>query len=192
MPRSELVIVYPTAGEVVTPTFIARGTTPDSGVPIKVYLEDAAGAETEGTITALLPNRDGGTWLATFSNVVPGKYQLVALIETREDIQVHAAGVGFRPPGLLSIAITTPSAGGAVSNPITVYGTVSGPGCTITSTITSGGNQYNGQVTPPDGNGNWSVSFGTIPTGSATLTVTVTQAGPPPLTTTTSENVTVE
>jgi hypothetical protein len=200
MPRSELVIIYPTAGEVVTPGFIARGETPDSGVCIKVYVEDNAGNPIHGTVLGPQQNRGGGTWLAKFPPLAPGPYKLVALIETREDIQVAPAGAavaaraagGWGPPGVLAIAILIPPAGGAVSNPITIYGTVSAAGCQVTCTITDcNGNPHQGNITGPDANGNWSASFAgqNIPSGSAKVCATVTQGGNQ---TTTCENITVE
>ncbi len=143
----------------------------------------------EGTVIGPLPNQEGGNWFATFNGVAPGNYRLIALVETSEDIQVHGvAGVG-RPPGILAISILDPPAGGTVSNPIKVTGTVAGVGCTVTCTINSGGNQYNGVVTGPDGTGNWSATFPTIPSGIATITATVTQGAS---TATAGEGITVE
>ena len=75
-------------------------------------------------------------------------------------------------PGTITISILSPSAGGTVGNPITVSGSVSSSSASVTCTITVGGTQYNGTVTGPDANGNWSATFPTIPSGSGTVTAT--------------------
>lgn len=93
------------------------------------------------------------------------------------------------PPIPIAIAITAPSEGGTVSNPITVGGTVNSSSCSITCTITSGGTVYNGTVTGPDADGNWSATFPTIPSGPATISATAKQNGN---SATVSEGITVK
>lgn len=92
-------------------------------------------------------------------------------------------------PGTIAISILSPSAGSTVGNPITVTGSVSPASCSITCTITVGGTQYNGTVTGPDANGNWSATFPTIPSGAGTVGATAKSNGH---SASTSEGITVE
>jgi hypothetical protein len=190
MPGCELVIDSPCAGECVTHSFNVRGTAPDIAAVVKVWLieRDNAKKWIEGNVVGPVPNPGGEPqWFARFTEVQAGAYYLIAAIETRMSLHVAPPAQAF--PSTIAVSILTPLPGATVSNPITVYGSVNPPSCAITCTITSGGTDYPGAVTGPDANGNWSASFGTIPSGAATITVTATQNGN---STTTTEGITVK
>ncbi len=207
MPGCELVIDSPCAGECVTPSFNVRGTAPDIAAVVKVWLieqdddkerhgekepdgkaKDNEKKWIEGNVVGPVPNPGGEPqWFARFTDVRAGAYYLIAAIETRMSLHVAPPAPAF--PSTISVSILTPLPGATVSNPITVYGSVNPPSSVITCTITSGGTDYPGAVTGPDANGNWSASFGTIPSGAATITVTAKQNGN---STTTTEGITVK